>query len=106
MCHEMFYISYKMLLCHLSRGMDGVLNDSVGEVLLPHPPLPFCSIFPKYGKKSENPPPLCLLTFHVFAELTACSSAPDVCCLYVTSSCMYVLFSFLNRTENITLVNN
>jgi hypothetical protein len=49
----MFYISYKMPLCHLSRGMDGVLNDSVGEVVLPHPALPFCSILPKYEKKSE-----------------------------------------------------
>jgi hypothetical protein len=73
----MFYISYKMLLRHLSRGMDGVLNDSVREVLLPHPPLPFCSILPKYGNKYENPSPLWLLTFHVFAELSACSSAPD-----------------------------
>jgi hypothetical protein len=95
----MFYISYKMLLRHLRRGMDGVLNDSVGEVLLPHPPLPFCSILPTYEKTSENPSLLSLLTFHAFAELSVCRSAPDVCCSYMTSSCKYALFSFLNRTE-------
>jgi hypothetical protein len=33
----MFYVTYIMLLHHLPRAMDGVLNDSVGEVLLPHP---------------------------------------------------------------------
>jgi hypothetical protein len=68
MCREMFYISYKMLLRHLSRGMDGVLNDSVGEMLLPHPPLPFCSILPKYENISENSSPLSLLSVHVFSE--------------------------------------
>jgi hypothetical protein len=86
--------------------MDGVLNDSVGEVYLPHPPLPFCSILPKYENKSEDPSPLSLLTFHVSAELSACSSVAGVCCSYMTASCKYALFSFLNRTEKITLVNN
>jgi hypothetical protein len=77
MCREMFYVSYTMLLRHLPRGIDGVFNDSVGEVLLPHPPLPFCSILPKYENKSEKPSPPSLLTFNVSAELTACSSAQD-----------------------------
>jgi hypothetical protein len=31
--------------------------------------------------------------------LTACSNNPDVYCSYMTSSCKYALFSFLNRTE-------
>jgi hypothetical protein len=38
--------------------------------------------------------------------LTACSNNPDVCCCYMTSSCKYALFSFLNRTEKLTLLNN
>jgi hypothetical protein len=35
-------------------------------------------MLPKYEKKSEDPSPLSLLTFHVFAELTACRSAQGV----------------------------
>jgi hypothetical protein len=59
--------------------MDGVLNDSVGEVLLPYPPLPFCSILPTYEKKSENPSPLSLLTFHVSAELSQLVAVLKAC---------------------------
>jgi hypothetical protein len=84
---------------HLPRRMDGVINDSVGEVVLPHPPLPFCSILPKYGKKSENPSPHSLLTSHVFAELSQLVAVLKACYSYMTSSCKYTLFSFLNRTE-------
>ena len=79
MCREMFYTTYKMLLRHLPRGMGGVFNDSVGEVLLPHPALPFCSILPKYEKKSEDPSPLSFLTFHVFAELSQLVQVLQAC---------------------------
>jgi hypothetical protein len=54
--------------------MDGVSNYSVGEVLLPHPHLPFCSILPKYEKKSENLSQLSFMTFHVSAELSQLAS--------------------------------
>jgi hypothetical protein len=63
--------------------MDGVFNDSVGEVLLPHPPLPFCSILPKYENKSENPSPLSLLTFHVSAELSQLVEVLKVCVAHI-----------------------
>jgi hypothetical protein len=56
-CHEMFYISYTMLLRHLPRWMDGVFSDRVAEVLLPRRPSPFCSILPKSENKSENRSP-------------------------------------------------
>jgi hypothetical protein len=80
MCREMFYISYKMLLRHLPKWLDGVLNDSVGEVRLPHPPPgPFCRIMPKYENKSEDPSPLSLLTVHVFAQLSQLVAVFQAC---------------------------
>jgi hypothetical protein len=63
--------------------MDGVLNDSVGEVLLPHPPIRFYSILPKYEKKSENHSPLSLLTFHIFAERSQLVAVLKACVAHI-----------------------
>jgi len=35
-----------------------------------HPPLPFCSILPKYEKESANPSPLSLLSCNLFSQLS------------------------------------